>query len=425
MSTDHRRRGNGYAIARDLTPRLVPVVSLTPLGRATRKHPVAQVKKLAASLDQFGFVVPILIDAKQRVVAGWGLVAAARQVGLTEVPAISIKDLPEAELRALRLALNRITEDANWDREALTLEFGDIIKLAPKIELEVTGFELGEIYLSRNKVDADAEDVVQPVDTVTPPVSRPGDLWILGGHRVLCAEPVAADSYDRLLKGGAVEMMVTAPPVRDGDPELAKVRVAALLKTCLGHAASSSAIGATHLVCVSWRHMDAMLAAGTEVYGEVADLLIKKPPLTEIDGIHRVGELIFVYKIHDSAHASPFRPLRASAKGRTAGYSGTAVFARGVGTISKSVEVIAEAIDAYSKRQAVVLDPFGRTGATLMAAEHAGRRARVIEPNPNFVDSIIQRWQQLTGRTALNDKTGMPFTRADDGAAFPSPLSLH
>ena len=107
----------------------MPVAGCKPLGRETRKHPPQQVRKLAASLDRFGFVLPILIDAERRVVAGWGLVLAARQLGLSEVPAVSLTDLSEAELRMLRLALNRITDDAAWDREALALEFSEILEL--------------------------------------------------------------------------------------------------------------------------------------------------------------------------------------------------------------------------------------------------------------------------------------------------------
>src|SRR6266702_2284922 len=133
------RRGNGYPVSRDLSPRLVVTASCKPLGRETRKHPPQQVRKLAASLDRFGFVLPILIDCEQRVVAGWGLVLAARQLGLTEVPAVSLTDLSEAELRTLRLTLNRITEDSTWDREALTIELSEILELAPEIGLELSG----------------------------------------------------------------------------------------------------------------------------------------------------------------------------------------------------------------------------------------------------------------------------------------------
>ena len=112
MNRPVRRRGNSYPLSRDLTPQLVPVADCKPLGRETRKHPPHQVRKLAASLNRFGFVLPILIDAEGRVVAGWGLVQAARQLGLSEVPAVSLTDMSDAELRMLRLALNRITDDA-------------------------------------------------------------------------------------------------------------------------------------------------------------------------------------------------------------------------------------------------------------------------------------------------------------------------
>jgi ParB-like chromosome segregation protein Spo0J len=128
-------RANGYAVSRDLNPKLVPVASCVPLGRETRKHPHKQLRKLGDSLDRFGFVLAILIDMRGRVVAGWGLVLAARQMGLTDVPAVSLTDLSEAELRMLRLALNRITDDSMWDGDALALEFSEILELAPQTEI--------------------------------------------------------------------------------------------------------------------------------------------------------------------------------------------------------------------------------------------------------------------------------------------------
>src|SRR5262245_40868709 len=115
MRRQGRARGNGYVLSRNLTPRLIPIAGCKPLGRESRKHPPRQVRKLAASIERFGFVLPILIDAESRVVAGWGLVLAARRLGLSEVPAVCLTDLSDAELRTLRLALNRIADDASWD----------------------------------------------------------------------------------------------------------------------------------------------------------------------------------------------------------------------------------------------------------------------------------------------------------------------
>ena len=151
-------RGNGFAVSRDLKPVLVPVERLKPLGRETRKHPPSQIRKLRASLEQFGFVLPIVIDANRRVIAGWALVVAAKKLGLTEVPAVTIADLDEAKLRLLRLALNRFGEDSDWDLDALKLEFSDILQINGDIDLRISGFETGEIDVATGCSGNDEED---------------------------------------------------------------------------------------------------------------------------------------------------------------------------------------------------------------------------------------------------------------------------
>ena len=137
--------GNGFAVSRNLNPNLVRVESLKPLGRETRKHPPSQIRKLQASIEQFGFVLPVVIDVDSRVIAGWGLAVAAKRLGLTQVPAVTIADLDEAKLRMLRLALNRLGEDSGWDLDALKLEFSDILEISSEIDLRISGFEMGEI----------------------------------------------------------------------------------------------------------------------------------------------------------------------------------------------------------------------------------------------------------------------------------------
>jgi hypothetical protein len=180
-----RPRGNGYALARDF-PKPVPLAGLMPLGRETRKHPPQQVRKLAASLDRFGFVLPLLIDSQQRVAAGWGLVLAARQLGLPEVPAVTLTDLSDAELRALRLALNRITEDSDWDTAALSIELSEILELAPDIGLELSGFEMGEIDALLDGGGIDEEDELPQVDAGAAPVTHLA-RGPLGSWRASCS----------------------------------------------------------------------------------------------------------------------------------------------------------------------------------------------------------------------------------------------
>src|SRR5262249_37587698 len=152
------------------------------------------------------------IDPEQRVVAGWGLVLAARQLGLPEVPAVTLTDLSEAELRALRLALNRITEDSDWDTAALSIELSEILELAPNIGLEFSGFEMGEIDAFFDGGGIDEEDELPQVDARAAPVTRLGDLWVLGEHRVLCANALQAESYTRVLGTEKAEMVFADGP---------------------------------------------------------------------------------------------------------------------------------------------------------------------------------------------------------------------
>ena len=150
--------GNGFAVSRDLNPKLIRVDALKPLGRQTRKHPPAQIRKLQSSLEQFGFVLPIVVDVDSRVIAGWGLVLAARKMGLLQVPAVTIDDLDEAKLRLLRLALNRLGEESSWDFDALALEFADIVEIGIDVDLQLSGFEMGEIDVAFARCAGDEED---------------------------------------------------------------------------------------------------------------------------------------------------------------------------------------------------------------------------------------------------------------------------
>jgi DNA modification methylase len=440
------QRGNGYALSRNLAPRIVPVASLKPLGRETRKHPPEQVRKLAASLDRFGFVLPILIDPAQRVVAGWALVLAAKQLGLADVPAISLTDLPEAELRALRLALNRIAEDADWDRGALAVEFSEILELAPAVDLQLSGFEMGEIDSLLDGDGRDQEDELPPGESTSAPVSRLGDLWALGEHRLLCGDALRAESYARVLEGEKADMLFADPPYNvaiDGHAsglgmvkhndfvmasgELSRAEFETFLKTTLGHAARQSRDGAIHFVCMDWRHMPEVLAAGNETYSELKNLCIWVKSNAGMGSLYRSRhELVFVYKVGKGVH------INNVALGRYGRHranvwdyisqnalNGTAKSKLALHPTVKPVAMIADAIRDCSNRGSVILDPFGGAGTALIAAERTGRRARLIELDPTYVDVSIDRWQRLTGDVARHADSGEPFARPSSIAASP------
>lgn len=271
-------RKNGFAVSRDLNPILVRTGTLKPLGRETRRHPRRQLNKLAASLDEFGFVLPVIVDGEQRVVAGWGLVLAARQLGLPEVPAVTIADLDDGRLRLLRLALNRLGEDSSWDTEALSLEFSDVLALDEKIDLQISGFEMGEID-ARLLAAEDEEDELPPIEAGAP-VTGPNDTWILGDHRLHCGNALEANSYDRLLGDQRAAMVFTDPPYNveiDGhvsglgrtrhaefamaSGEMSPTEFETFLATAIGHASRYALDGSIHFVCMDWRRIKELLAA--------------------------------------------------------------------------------------------------------------------------------------------------------------------
>jgi DNA modification methylase len=442
MARPIERRGNGYPLSRNLVPQRVPVAECKPLGRATRKHSAHQVRKLAESLNRFGFVLPILIDSQGRVIAGWGLVLAARRLGLAEVPAVSLTELSDADLRMLRLALNRLADDAAWDGEALSLEFSDLLELDPAVDLQVSGFEVGEIDGFLHRDGLDQEDDLPQVGTV--PVSRLGDHWILGDHGLVCGDALRPESYAQLLGNDKAEMMFADPPYNvpiEGhvsglgvakhdnfamaSGELSSPEFQTFLKTSLGHAAGRSVNGAIHFVCMDWRHQRELIAAGDEVYSELKNLCVWNKSNAGMGALYRSKhEFIYVFKVGKKPHINnvalgKWGRHRANVWDYVSqnALNGTGKSKLALHPTVKPVAMIADAIRDCSNRGGLILDPFGGAGTTLIAAERTGRRARLIEFDPIFVDVIIERWQRLTGGTALHAQSGRPFGRVDNIAA--------
>lgn len=441
----NKPRANGYAISRNLNPNLISIESCKPLGRETRKHSPQQLGKLAASLERFGFVLPILLDAKLRVVAGWGLVLAARKLGLSEVPAVCVTDLPESELRLLRLALNRISDDASWDREELPLEFAEILELAPQIDLEVSGFEMAEIDILLDGNGIDEEDDLPPVDAAVPPVTRVGDLWVLADHLVHCGDALHAEAYSRVLGTDKADMVFADPPynvpiaghasglgtTKHADfamasGELSSAEFQSFLRTSLGHAAGHSISGAIHFICMDWRHIRELFTVGVEVYGDnLLNLCVWNKTNAGMGSLYRSKhELISIFKVGKGPHINNIA-LGRYGRHRTNVWNyvsqnalnGTSKSKLALHPTVKPVAMIADAMRDCSNRGGRILDPFGGAGTTLIAAERTSRRARVIELDPKFVDIAIERWQRLTGGTAVHAETGQPFAQPGEIAS--------
>jgi DNA modification methylase len=447
IETPPMPRGNGFAVSRNLNPILVCVETLKPLGRETRKHPPAQIRKLQASIEQFGFVLPIVIDAAGRVIAGWALALAAKKLGLAEVPAVTIADLDEANLRMLRLALNRLSEDARWDVEGLRLEFSEIMEISAEIDLRVGGFEMGEIDVAFGGFGGDEEDDLPALNEASTPVTKPGDLWLLEEHRILCADALMPESYTRLLGDERAQMIFTDPPwnipiaghvsglgstkhddFAMGCGEMSAMEFEDFLRTTLGHAARCSDDGSIHFVCMHWGRIRELLAAAADLFTETKNLCIWNKSNAGMGSLYRSKhELIFVFKRGDAPHINNIG-LGRFGRNRTNVWdypsqnvlNGTTKSKLSLHPTAKPVALVADAIRDCSNRNDVILDPFGGAGTTLIAAEKTGRRAGLIEIDPRYVDVTIKRWQNLTGRIAVRVDAGTPDNDrrpvSDDGA---------
>jgi DNA modification methylase len=432
--------GNGFAVSRDLNPKLTDVSSLKPLGRETRKHPAAQVRKLQSSLEQFGVVLPVVVDAERRVVAGWGLVLAAKKMGLLQVPAVTIDDLGEAKLRLLRLALNRLGEESSWDFDALTLEFSDILEIDVYADLQISGFEMGEIDVAFARGAGDEEDDLQALDENATPVAKLGDLWLLGDHRILCGDALALESYKRLLGEELAQMVFADPPwnipiagnvsglgtVKHDDfimacGEMSATQFESFLRTALGNVAAHSVDGSIHYVCMGWSKMRELLAATDAIYSELKNLCVWCKPNGGMGSLYRSRhELVFVFKQGLAPHINNIE-LGRYGRNRSNLWdypsqnvlNGTSKSKLALHPTPKPVGLVADAIRDCSHRNGIILDPFGGAGSTLIAAERTGRKARLIELEPRFVDAAIKRWQTVTGKTAVKASTGSPYGLGD------------
>jgi len=446
MNPQSKLRGNGFAVSRNLNPNRVHVELLKPLGRETRKHPPSQLRKLQASIEQFGFVLPVVIDVDSRVIAGWGLVVAAKRLGLTEVPAVTITDLDEAKLRMLRLSLNRLGEDSSWNVDALKLEFSDILEISGETDLRISGFEMGEIDVAVESSGNDEEDDLPVIDDTSTPVTQLGDLWLLGEHRILCADALVGDSYARLLADERAQMVFTDPPwnipiaghvsglgaVKHDDfamgcGEMSATEFEVFLHTALGHAVTYSDDGAIHFVCMHWAKIRELLSSTADLYSETKNLCVWSKTNAGMGSLYRSRhELVFVFKKGTAPHTNNVALGRFGRNrsnvweyGGQNVLNGTSKSKLSVHPTVKPVALIADAIRDCSHRNGIILDSFGGSGTTLIAAEKTGRRARLIELDPRYVDVTIRRWQNVTGRAAVKaDKaaacpdTGTPPVRA-------------
>ena len=411
-------------------PRIVirDVKSLRNASRNARTHSKKQIAQLANSIRAFGFVNPVLVDDGNRIVAGHGRVEAARKLGIASVPVICLQHLSQDELRAYAIADNRLAELAGWDKAALALEFADLIKIDGDVDVSVTGFDHGEIdlVLQAEPGQSDPGDELPRLKSGKA-ITKPGDLWCLGEHRILCGDVRDRSAVRRLMGREKAKMVFTDPPYNVAiaghasglgqaqhqdfmfaSGEMTKSEFAEFLETALGNLASVSTDGSLHYVCMDWRHLQELTTAGELVYSELKNVCVWNKTNGGMGSMYRSKhELVFVYKSGRGAHVNNVE------LGRFGRYRSNVWDYAGVNTwrsgrdkdlsdhpTVKPILLVADAIQDASNRGDVVLDGFGGAGTTLIAAERLGRRARLIELEPRYVDVTIERWQKATGLIA-------------------------
>jgi DNA modification methylase len=409
--------------------------------RNPRAHKPRQVRQIARSIETFGFNVPILINNELQVIAGHGRVMACRTLGYAEVPTIMLEHLTESQAKAFMIADNRLTEISEWDDRLLAEQLKALSELDLDFTLDVTGFEMGEIDLRIEGLSESAEpDPADEAEAVSsgPPVSRLGDVWLLGRHRVVCGNALDASTYATLMQGHCAAMAFTDPPYNvpiDGHAgglgrirhrefpmatgELSDAEFAAFLKTATKLMAQHSVDGALHYICMDWRHLPQLWAAAGESYTEIKNLCVWVKDNAGMGSLYRSQhELIVVAKHGRESHRNNIQ-LGQFGRYRTNVWCYPAIKTLrrsseegdllALHPTVKPVALVADAILDSTARGDIVLDPFLGSGTPVIAAERTGRRAYGIELDPAYVDTIVRRWERYTGQRAHHAELDQTF----------------
>lgn len=416
----------------------IPPDQLRPWARNARTHSRKQQRQIADSIREFGFTNPVLIDEDGSILAGHGRVDAARMMGLETVPCRRIGTMTAEQKRAYVIADNKLALNAGWDEEILAIELQGLLETEVDFDVGLTGFSIPEIdSLIEGLTPVENGDPTEDAEAPEgPPVTRLGDFWELGRHRVICGDALKRETYELLLGDERAQMVFTDPPYNvpiDGhvggsgairhrefvmaSGEMTRDAFTSFLETSFGHLAAHSSNGAIHFICMDWRHVTEMMAAGETAYSELKNLIVWVKDNGGMGSFYRSRhELIFAFKHGAAPHINSFE------LGQHGRYRTNVWQYRGVNTLKvgrmeelalhptvKPVALIVDAIKDVSRRGAIILDAFGGSGSTLIAAHKTGRRARLIELDPIYVDRIVRRWQVYANDEAVLAESGERF----------------
>ena len=386
-----------------------PVEKLIPYDRNARTHSDEQIEQIARSIQEFGFTNPILVDTGAGILAGHARLRGALRAGLPQVPVIVLDHLTEIQKRAYILADNKLALNAGWDDELLAKELAALQQ--DGFDPSLTGFsdaELAEL-LAQDQPDQDDNAVPEPCDIA---VSRIGDLWLLGPHRLLCGDATQPDSIATLMDGATANMVFTDPPYNvnyegAGGDRIANDNLGERFEAFLRRACTNildTASGAVY-ICMSSSQLHTLHRAFTEAGGHWSTFIIwaKNHFTLGRSNYQRQYEPILYGWKQGADH------FWCGARDQGDVWLFDKPVANDLHPTMKPVELIAQAIRNSSRSGELVLDPFGGSGSTLIACEKTGRLARLVEIDPIYVDVTIHRWQKFTGDQAVLSGDGRAF----------------
>lgn len=406
-----------------------PIEKLVPYAKNSRTHSEEQVAQIAASIREWGFTTAVLVDESGSIIAGHGRVMAARKLGLASLPVMVAAGWTDAQKRAYVIADNKLALNAGWDNELLALELGELGDAG--FDLELTGFTDEEIKalmpveVTDGLTDPDAAPAVQEN-----PVTVPGDVWIMGKHRLMCGDSTSISAVEMLMAGEKADMVFTDPPYgvsyedskgrKIQNDELVDDKLQEFVTEAFSCGVAICKDGAAWFVWHASRFQrefeNALNKAGLKVRQQI--IWVKGQG---VDGTAQVqapaiGRSHFRWLHEPCFYASKTQPFNAGDRKTTTVWTVTRQTTGTVHPTQKPVALIEIALENSSKSEDVVLDLFGGSGSTLIACEKTGRINRSMELDPKYCDVIVKRWQEFTGKQAIHAETGQPFAEVKDGS---------
>ena len=413
--------------------------ALIPYARNSRTHSDEQIAQVAASIREFGFTNPVLIDADGGIIAGHGRVMAARKLGLAEVPCVRLAHLTEAQRRAYVIADNKLAMNAGWDDEMLALELRDLQGM--DFDLSLTGFESDDIAALLAGLDATPEgeteaDAVPEVQAEA--VTKPGDVWVLGNHRIMCGDSTDAGSVALLMNGEKAQLMQTDPPYGvalnlrnnheasnaakgisakyrefkpiendDLDGEKLQEFLEAMIRAALPSLTPNCAFYLWHPMLTQGTFFAAAAAAAADILIHRQIIWCKPHFIFGRGDYHWQHELCFYGWVR--GNRPPFYGPRNQSTLLMLDEGGGKIRKEQDHPTEKPVKLWDAPIQNHTKAGEVMYEPFSGSGSQIIAAEQTGRRCYAMELSPQYVDVAVRRWQQFTGKTATLEATGAAF----------------